>query len=459
MKLKRILCVLLILFLIGCADNDEQTVQKRNDFKGTPKQTEKRLNWIGHWCTEHDRELLVKEVAQDFELMNPDINVNLKDSIQIMSSRGPEITGKFIADMIKSGNIEWDVVRMNQFIYQQVAEQLDDPSWGEKHLVNFEEVEGFKQTQKSFIIDDPVYRKQTGGILVGPYIEGYYMAIFYNKDVAEKMGIEIKQYNMTFEDLLGYIKTVEEYNNKHNTNIAALYESANWITMKILFQHLFKSELGNFSKAKEEAGSGEKNKSLLKTFLAFEQLSKYNPLIDSYKGNAFYQTRHLVLNDECLFFINGIWMYNHWMGIDEEKTKKMIPAELPVFKEVTYYSGSFIPTWAVMKKAPNKEEAIKLLMFWSRARVAERWVRYAKAPTGLAGNISFSDIGEDPFAIFITEITDKYGSNIHYSDNAGYILGEENQLLQQDINKKLLQLLDGNITAQQAYDEIMKEVK
>jgi len=127
-------------------------------------------------------------------------------------------------------------------------------------------------------------------------------------------------------------------------------------------------------------------------------------------------------------------------------------------KEVTHHSGSFIPTWAVMKDAPNKEEAIKLLMFWSRARIAEKWVCYAKAPTGLAGNISLSDISEDHFARFITKTTDKYGSNVHYSDNAGYILGEKNQLLQQDINKKL-QLLDGNITAQQAYDGIMKEVK
>jgi hypothetical protein len=98
------------------------------------------------------------------------------------------------------------------------------------------------------------------------------------------------------------------------------------------------------------------------------------------------------------------------------------------------------------------------LMFWSRPQVAEKWVRYAKAPTGLAGNISPSDIGNDPFARFLTKITDKYGGNVHYSANAGYILGEKNQLLQQNINKKLLQLLDGNITAQQAYDEIMKEV-
>jgi hypothetical protein len=171
MKSNLILCVLLVLLLIGCADNDEPIVQKRDDFKGTSKQTEKRLNWMGHWMHEHDREILVKEVAQNFELMNPDINLNLKSSRQIMGSSGPEIAGKFLVDMIKSGNIEWDVVRMNQFIYQHVAEQLDDPNWGKKYLVNFEEVEGFKQTQKSFIIDDPVYRNQTGGILVGPYID------------------------------------------------------------------------------------------------------------------------------------------------------------------------------------------------------------------------------------------------------------------------------------------------
>ena len=89
MKSKLILYVLLILFLIGCADNDVPTVKKRDDFKGTFKQTEKRLNWMGHWMHEHDREILVKEVAQNFELMNPDINVNLKGSRQIMSSRGP----------------------------------------------------------------------------------------------------------------------------------------------------------------------------------------------------------------------------------------------------------------------------------------------------------------------------------------------------------------------------------
>ena len=458
MKSKLILCVLLILLLIGCADNDAPTVKKRDDFKGTSKQTEKRLNWMGHWLGDHDREILVREVAQDFELLNPDININLKFPSQIMGLRSREKTGKFIADMIKAGNIDWDVVWLDDFIYQRVAEKLGDPKWGKEYLVNFENVPGFKETQKSFIINDPVYREQTGGIIAGSYIEGYYYAIYYNKNVAEKMSLQIKKHDMTFDELLEYVKAVCKYNKKHDTNIAAFYESRNYITMELLFQNLYKSELKDFRKVKEETGSEQKNTALLRTFKAFEELGKYNPLIDTHSENIWRKTRHLILEDKCLFYVNGIWMYNHWMSMDEEETKKMIPAELPVFQKVDYYLGGFIPAWAVMKDSPNKKEAIKLLMFWSRARVAEKWVRYAKAPTGIAGNISFSDIGEDTFAQFLTEITDKYGSNVHYSANAGYILGEKNRLLQQNINEKLLKLLDCNITAQQAYDEIMKKV-
>jgi len=455
-----IFSILLLILSSGCINEEKPTIEKRTDVNATSSLgPDKEVNWMGHWISEYGRETLVQEVAQDFELINPDIDVNLKYPPQIMGYRSPEETGKFIADMIKTGNIDWDVVWLNHFIYQYTAEQLDDPNWGEKHLVNFEDVEGFKQTQKSFIIDDPIYREQTGGILVGPYVEGYYMAIYYNKDVAEKMGIEIKQYDMTFEDLLGYVKAVDEYNNKHNTNIAAFYESANWITMKILFQNLFKSELENFSNAKEEAGSDEKNRAVLKTFQAFEQLGKYNPLIDSYKDNIFYQSRHLVLNDECLFFVNGIWMYGHWMGIDEEKTKKMIPCELPVFQQVDYYLGGYIPTWAVMKDAPNREEGIRLLMFWSTPLVAEKWVRYAKAPTGLVGHLSTSDQADDVFEQFQAAITDRYGGNVHYSANSGYIFGEENRLLQDDLNEKIIRLLDGEITAEQAYEEIIGRVE
>ena len=447
--------MLLLLLTSGCTNEEQPTIEKRTDFTEAPAHPEKEVNWMGHWLGNYDREPLLREVAQNFELMNPDIKLNLKFPQQIMGFRSKQETAKYIAKMIRTNNIKWDVIWIDDQIYQYTSEELNDPQWGKKYLVNFEEVPGFKATQKSFIIDDPVYRKQTGGMIVGPYIEGYYQTIYYNQDVAEKIGIEIKQYGMTFDDLLGYVKQVYKYNQEHNTNIAAFFEAKDWAMVEILFQNLFKSELKNFSKAKEEVGSDEKNAALLKSFQAFEELGRYNPLIDSYKDNVWYQTRHLVLNDKCLFYIHGIWMYSHWMGIDEEKTKKMIPAELPVFHKVDYYLGGFVPTWAVMKDAPNREDAIKLLMFWSRPYVAEKWVRSTKMPTGVVGEISTPGSQDTQFDEFEAKITDKYGSNVHYSANAGYIFGEENQDLSITIEEKLIQLLSGAITAQEAYEKIM----
>jgi ABC-type glycerol-3-phosphate transport system substrate-binding protein len=456
MKKIVIFCVLLFIISSGCITEEKPTMGKRTGVNATAAvSSDKEVNWMGHWLMDHDRETLVQGVAQDFELMNPDIAVNLEYPQQIMGMRSREKTGRYIARMITAGNMEWDIVWIDDVIYQYTAEELGDPGWGEKYLVNFENVEGFKETQKSFIIDDPVYRNQTGGIIVGPYIEGYYYVIYYNKDVAEKMGIEVKQHGMTFGDLLGYVREVEEYNREHTTDIAAFYESKNYITTELLFQNLLKSELGDFSEAKEETGSAEKNAALLKTLQAFEEIGNYDPLIDSHKNNTWYQTRHLILDDECLFYVNGVWMYNHWMSMDKEQTRKMVPAELPVFQETDYYLGGYIPTWAVMKDAPNRDEGVRLLMFWSTPLVAENWVRYAKAPTGLAGHLSTPDQADDVFAQFQSEITDRYGGNVHYSANAGYIFGEENRLLQDDLNEKILKLLEGEITAEQAYEDIM----
>jgi len=152
-----IFSILLLILSSGCINEEKPTIEKRTDVNATSSLgPDKEVNWMGHWISEYGRETLLLEVAQDFELINPDIDVNLKYPPQIMGYRSPEETGKFIADMIKTGNIDWDVVWLNHFIYQYTAEQLDDPNCGEKHLVNFEDGEGFKQTQKSFIIDDPI---------------------------------------------------------------------------------------------------------------------------------------------------------------------------------------------------------------------------------------------------------------------------------------------------------------
>jgi hypothetical protein len=421
----------------------------------------KPLNWLGHWLNEHDREVLVREVAKEFSARNPDIDLNLNFPQNIIGYKNKRDSAKLYAEMIRTKNYSWDAIWLDDQIYQFVADELKDPDWGRKYLVDFGEVSGFKETQKDFIFNDPIWGAQTGGIIVGPMLEGYYHAIFFNQTLADKIGITVKQEGMTFDDLLGYVKAVYEYNQKNNTNIAAFYESSDWTCQEILFQRLLKSEIGNFKKSLDLNGSPEKNLAFKKTLEAMEELGKYKPLYSKWKESIWFNTRQVPLNDEALFYVNGIWMYNHWMSIDSEKTKKMIPAELPVFNDVDFYQGGYIPTWAVWKDAPNKEQAIRLMQFWARPQIAEKWTRYTMAPTGIKGNVSTSAGGEHPFEVWQKKMTEKYGGKIYYLPSTAYIFGTagNNGLLLDSVKNEINRLLDGQTTALESYNAIMSKVR
>jgi len=413
-----------------------------------------QVNWLGRWKGEHDRETLAREVAREYAFLNPDTTVNLKFHQEVGLPNEKTIAAK-IAEMIETGEYEWDIVPVNTGQYRDVAQLLDDPEWGRKYLVDFGAVPGFAATQKPCITQDPLYRAQFGGMFVGPYIEGFYCMLWYNRDVAERVGIEARQYGMTVEDFAGYLKAVDEYNRANGTSIAAIHEAKDWRTTEYLFRHLFSSAVGDLASVREEVLTEDKRAALLKTFEALEKLGSFGPLSDSYDKNVWWDTRDRVLNGEALFFVNGSWMYSHWMDIDAAKTQRMMLAELPVFQPVDFTIGSFTPQFAVLKNAPNAEAAVDLLMFWATPKVAEKWVRYTKAPTGLAGNLSTSDAGDDQFERFQHRMNETYQGQLHFSDNVGFILGEENKLLTGTVNEQVVQLLAGRTTAREANDAIM----
>ncbi len=464
MNLRMLFCLLAavaaISFSSGCSKDDTEVFEKKTttyDFNKPAVQ----LNWIGHWLDNHNRETLVREVAKEYETLNPNITLNLRFPQSIRGYRSKRNMAKLYAEMILTGDYDWDIIWLDNQSYQYVADELQDPDWGPKYLVDFGKVSGFRETQKAFIFDNPIWAAQTGGIIVGPMLEGYYHAIFYNKKVAERIGIKVKSIGMTFDDLLGYVKAVYEYNQKTGSDIAALYESSDWTCQEILFQRLLKSEIGDFKTSLEPEGSAKKSAALLKTLKAFEELGRYKPLYKKHKESIWYQTRQVPLNDKVLFYVNGIWMYSQWMSIDERKAKKMLPAELPVFKKVDFYQGGYIPVWAVWKDAPHKKEAIDFLKFWSRPQVAEKWIRYTMAPTGIKGNITTGMEGDHPYAVWQKEITKIYDGNFYYIPSTIYIFGTKgrNALLLNDVKAEILKLLDGETTAQEAYGRIMAKVE
>jgi hypothetical protein len=417
------------------------------------------INWMGHWYKADKRYDLVLEIKQDFSFRNQDTKVNLQFPEQIVGTNDKVVVAHLIVEMIKHKKIDWDIVWMDNHIYQFVAEELKDPFWGRKHLVNFEEIPGFVQSQKPFIIEDPGYRNQTGGILVGPYIEGYYYALYYNRDLAAKMGLQIKPFGMTFDDLLGYVKAAARYNRNAKEKIPIFFDAYDLPSMEALFQNMVKSWLADYTATTTEKSSKQKLAAMYKGFQAFEELGKYRPLIPSYATNAWFLTRDVPLNDKALFYISGTWMYSRWRDIDVAKSAKMAPTELPVFKPVDYCLGGVIPTWAVMKNSPHREAAVRLVMSMATPRVAEKWVQYTKTPTGVAGDFSKATMGNDVYEIYQRTMSEKYGSRVQYSFNASYLLGKKNNLLQKDIVDVLWKLLEGKMTADQAQHSILAKMK
>ncbi|MFO7888861.1 MAG: extracellular solute-binding protein [bacterium] len=428
-----------------------------------PVEKENKINWIGYWKNEGKRKVLIHKVLDEFSLLHQNVQVNMKfpeDIAEIQNIDAPyfEQIPRYVAKMIKNDSIEWDIIPIIGAAYSLIGKQLNDPDWGHKYLVDFRNVPGFDETQKDFILNDPKYMKDTDGIYIGPCIEGYYYAIFYNKEVADIIGLNVKHFNMKFEDLLNYVKEVADYNKQHGTNFAAFHDSGDWVTIEILFQHLFKSAINYSSEYTIPDYFTQKNKrGLLQTLKAFEELGKYDPLIESAESYRWDNSKGVVLNNKALFYVNGSWMYNNWEVIDKEKVKKMIPAELPVFDQINYYMGGYSPNFAVLKNSPNKDLAIELLMHWTNKDFVQDWIRYAKSPSGTYGYMDAKGFGGDVHEVFVNSISEKYGNNIGYYDtDLDYLFGSNHSIPYTRFCQYLHALLRREKTAQEVFYGLMR---
>lgn len=443
--------------------------KQRIDVTGARSDTAVTINMQGQWKGEDKRENYILETIQEYSNRNPEVKVNLKWNGNFPNGRSGAIQATI--DQFKSGTIEWDVMWLEPQNYQQIADALNDPNWAKDFLVDFETVPGFKETQKSFILSDPQFRNHMNGVITGPYIEGFYQPFFYNKELADKIGLEVKDKGMTFDDLLGYFKTVSEYNQKNGTSFAILYDAgdkentgpghaqSSWN----IFQSLFRSQFANLDDIKDTKPTAAKLAAVKKVLGSLEQLGKYKPMISGWEGFDWFSTRYYVLENKAVFYAAGAsWMYSHWSGIDAVKTLKMVPVEMPVYQPVTHYIGGYNPMFAVAKNSPVKEQAIALMMQFATPNTAEKWVRYAKGPSGIKGNISEAggtsqDVNQ--FDTFITYITDKYGGNVFDSKTVDYVLGEKYKDLTAKFCEHLGAIMSGDITAVQGYDLIVGDMQ
>ena len=412
------------------------------------------LRWMGHWLGEDQRETLVREMAREFAFLHPDIDVVLRFPAEIMGERSKRLTADLIVEQIAKERPEWDVVWIDDVIYQHVADRLGDPSWGGKHLVDFRTVPGFAEAHKPFILQDPTYAAQTGGILVGPYIEGQYIVLWQNRELASRLGLGTLPGQPHWSDLIALAEQLRAARLAGRTDAWLLTESKDWLTTQYLFQSLVSSRFPDVAHAQSSDPDPAKRAAVREAVLAFAELGRHEPLRPGHRETLWIDTRRLPLDDQSLCFVAGTWMYSHWRGLDAARMARMVPLRLPGFAPVDHAIGGYIPTWGVLAKAPGREAGIALLRHWCSADVAERWVAYTKNPTGLRGDLANVALSKDPFDRFMIAMERSTGSRIGRASSPAYALGTAGENQSDAFHEVLRGLLAAELSAEEGWQRI-----
>lgn len=406
MKKYNLQIALLTLFLLASCSGKENNVNNSKPLANPPAPT--TINFLGHWYGEGKREDLVRNIAREYEFQNQQVCINMKFPEEVFYKREDFYSNqKFVAQILTQSHPEWDIIRINGQ-YSEVVEFIGDPDWPRKYLVDFSEIEEFRNGALPELLTEKS-KSAWHGIIPGPFIEGQYWSLFINQKVAKKIGIDIKQFGMTDGDFIGYLKAVDQYNALHpDDKITALQNCSDWSTMCSIGIQLFASSFDDPAEFLNSEFTSKRIDLWGKTLDVAEQMSKYHPLNDNWKEDTWSNSKGKLLEGKTLFFVNGSWMYNIWQNIDEQNVYDCLPVELPVFKPTKCYPTNYNVSWGVLKNAPHKEEAIKFLLAMNKPETAEMWVRYTKCPSGVKGNLTGVTFGSDQFENFSSHLQDNY---------------------------------------------------
>lgn len=412
------------------------------------------VKWLGNLHNEVTGKKAVLEMINEFEFLNQSIQIEINSTSDILEENKRIEMAELITRMITNENYKWDIFWLDDIIYQHVADNLGNQDWGKKYLVDFSLIYEFKESHKQFILDDEFHRNKTGGIATGPFIGGTYYVLWYNSSLAEKIGIHIKKFGMTIDDLIDYTRAVKDYNEKYKTNYAAFFETNDKLLTSLLFQSLYFSEIQDPAILESDELSGIKREALLKALMVFEDLGELSPLIESHYKNSYEQSMAAILDNDALFYPSGSYMYGIWKQ-KSNKYEKMRPAELPVFKPMPFYPGLYTSNWAVFKNSTNRDHAEKILKFLMSEKMAMKWENYTKSPTGLKGEKNTFLAENNVYDNFNNHIARKYNNNFRFYSNSSFIFGKNAENFMPIVEENLRNLLIGNISAEDAYNNIL----
>jgi len=447
---------ILILFtfflsLNACSEKSTKTMRSL----GTENNDEKlEVNFIGQWMGEGNREKIVRDFVREYSFLNQEVNINLKFPEEIGYDRYVTTsTQAFMKELLLQPIPEWDVVLINDDV-EGIGNFVGDPDWAKKYLVDFSE---YRELANNTIpeIDLEKVKERWGGIIPGPFLEGQYWALWTNKNVTKKLGIEIKQQGMTVDEFISYLKIVDQYNKTNSDHITPFQEANDWRTAFTIAINIYLSEMKNKDDIFTDKITEKKLNAWFKTLQVLEQCAAYNMIENDWTTIAWSDIKNNLLNEQCLFYSNGSWMYNIWAQTDESKVTNCVPNEYPTFGTLPIYPAGFPIMWGVLKNSPNKEQAIKFLLAMNQPSMAELWVRNTKSPTGIKGNLADVSFGTDQFENFSYQLKTTYGSNTYKNqENSSMIF---NQKFSLEPNY-FMEVLTGEITANEAMKRIRSKM-
>jgi ABC-type glycerol-3-phosphate transport system substrate-binding protein len=450
--------LILLLILSSCRKQDtisEQVtiVKNYNAFSSSNQQL---LRIMGHWYGEGKKELLVREAVREFSLLNQDLTIDLQFPHQIFKFNDEAelyfIECDSIEQMIKLNKWPFDVLFCDKERYRLVSERVNDKEWGKKYLVDFSQESWFQKAHKDGLFETLHLSENYGGILPGPIIEGITHILFVSEEVEKKIGLKVKDFDMTYDDFLSYAKIVDEYNKTHSEKFTFFSKQYQYA-----IDNLFKQLVTSYYGKKEFSSYNESYAALDYTYKAFEELSKYHVLDQhmDYSHLAYDIAQRILFDKQCLFNLQPTWLILLWNKSNPEGLKKLRPCEIPSFegKISPFYSGFFQVIFVVPKNSQNPEGGKRFIQFITTTETADKWVKYSKSPTGLKTSISYTDFGQNMYEKFFQHIQQKYGNN-QMDVNLNELLFNTTKT----IDFKYSEVLSGNLSASDAMKNIRKVI-
>jgi ABC-type glycerol-3-phosphate transport system substrate-binding protein len=439
----------LVLSLLLSCSSQELTESKKEIVVQNQKRT--KVKWLAQWFGEGMKETIIHEIVRDFSFLNQDIEVEMVFPHQLTKTDSNFNNFYMVVDSISkwaSTNVwPYDLMLCDSYHYINIANRINDKYWGGKLLTDFSNEKWFIDAHKDYVLEVDEYKGKYGGIAPGAFIEGAWNLLYASSEVEDKLGIKVKDYDMTIDDFIEYAIAVDNYNKAHSDKIT--FFSMNYNNgLDHLINHLVKSEIGNDNKK----AKADPYVTLSNVYEKLETLAKYNPIE---QHHAFNSDREL-LHDKVLFHYHSTWVSMFWQKTNPEGEKKMRPCEIPSMtgKTASTYPGIYNAVFVVPKNAKNRDAAIKLMQFISSPEIAEKWEVYSKCPTGLRNRVSLNEFGTDAFSKLSKHIAEKYDSKLEETNLSKILFNSQNtiQFYPQEV-------VSGRMTASQALNSVRNQSK